>query len=132
MGVLYRMGGSGNYPRQARLIGVPLLAVILLAVCGGWNWWLLLCIPLMIGAISTYWKKKGSDAKWWNWLLHGLGIAVAMLPYAIATQHYVGFGIRCLVLPLLIMLWSERIGNAVWEEWGRGFLIGITIPLLLI
>jgi len=132
MGVLYRMGGSGNYPRQARLIGVPLIMTILLGIVAGWSWWMLLSFGLTIGAISTYWKKKGSDAKWWNWALHGLGIAVAMLPYAIGVGCYIGFGIRCVFLPVAIMLWSEIIGNAVVEEFGRGCLIGLTIPLLLI
>lgn len=129
--ILYRMGGSGNFPRQARVIGVPLLCALLLGILH-FNWWILLCIPLMIGAISTYWKKRGTDARWYHWMLHGLGLSLAMLPYAIATGHWVGFGLRTVVLTILITIWSEKISNAVVEELGRGFFILSTIPLLII
>jgi hypothetical protein len=137
-GILYRMGGSGNWPRQARLVGVPLLAAISLWILAGWNWWLLLCIPLMIASISTYWKRKGEDAHFINYLFHGLGIAIAMLPYSIATHHYVGFGIRGLLLPIAIALWATKMNRPIlwWRadvvsEFGRGFLIAATMPILL-
>jgi hypothetical protein len=138
-GILYRMGGSGNWPRQARVIGVPLLSIGLLWFLGGWNWWLLLCIPLMIAAISTYWKRKGEDAHFINYLFHGLGIAVAMLPYSIATHHYIGFGIRGLLLPVLVASWATKMNRPIlwWRadvvsEFGRGFLIAATMPILLL
>ena len=138
-GILYRMGGSGNFPRQCRLIGVPLVSTALLALLGGFNWWMLLCIPLMIGAISTYWKKKGTDATFINYFLHGVGIAIAMLPYAIATHLYIGFAIRCVCLPLLVAFWATKMNRPIlwWQadvasEFGRGFFIAATIPLLLI
>ncbi len=129
--IFYRMGGSGNFPRQVRVIGVPVLSGLVLGFLR-FNWWIILCIPLMIGAISTYWKKKGSDAMWWNWAAHGLGLSLACLPFSIATGHYIGFGIRTVLLTLLITVWSELIGNAVIEELGRGALIILTLPLLLI
>jgi len=125
------MGGSGNFPHQARVVGVPLLSCGMLMLFD-FRWWIFLCIPLMIGAISTYWKKKGTDAKWWNWLLHGLGLCLAMLPYSIASGNWLGFALRLVVLPLVIVIWSEKIGNAVVEELGRGVTIMLTIPLLLI
>lgn len=137
-GILYRMGGSGNFPRQARMIGIPLLSIGLLWALAGWNWWLLLCIPLMIGAISTYWKEKDTDATFINYLFHGLGIAVAMLPYCIATHHYIGFIIRGLFLPLAVAFWATKMNRRIlcWEaavvsEFGRGFLIAATMPILL-
>ena len=130
-GCCYRAGGSGNYPRQARLIGVPLLSCGMLMFFD-FRWWIFLCIPLMIGAISTYWKKKGTDAMWWNWALHGLGLSLAMLPYAIVSGHWIGFTMRTIVLTSLVTIWSEEISNAVVEEFGRGFLTVVTIPILLI
>ncbi len=130
-GCLYRAGGSGNFPRQVRVIGVPVLSVAILALLSP-NWWIILCIPLMIGATSTYFKRKGSDALWWNWALHGLGLSLAMLPYTIATGHWLGFGLRTIVLTASITIWSELVGNAVIEELGRGALIILTLPLLLI
>lgn len=136
-GIAYRMGGSGNFPRQARIIGVSALSTLVLALI---TWkaglWLILayvvCFGLSCGAISTYWKRKGTDAHWWNWVLHGLGLSLACLPFSIATGHYLGFGIRTIVLTALITVWSELIGNAVIEELGRGALICLTLPLLLI
>lgn len=130
-GILYRMGGSGNFPRQARVVGVPLLSCGLLMYLD-FRWWIFLCIPIMIGAISTYWKKKGTDARWYHWALHALGLALAVLPYTIASGHYIGFALRTIVLVVGITLWSEKIGNAVVEEVGRGVLTVATIPLLLI
>jgi hypothetical protein len=130
-GVLYRMGGSGNFSRQARVVGVPLLSCGLLMFLD-FRWWIIACIPLMIGAISTYWKKKGTDAMWYHWALHALGLSIAMLPYTIASGHYIGFALRTIILTLAITIWSEKIGNAVVEEFGRGFFTVATIPLLLI
>lgn len=65
-------------------------------------------------------------------MLHGLGLSIAMLPYSIASGHYIGFALRTVLLTFLITFWSEKIGNAVVEEFGRGFFTVITIPLLLI
>jgi hypothetical protein len=136
--ILYRMGGSGNWPRQARLVGVPLVCVIFLGLFHV-NWTLLICIPLMIAAISTYWKKKGTDAGFWNYYLHGLGISLAMFPYAIATGKWLGFALRSLSLPFLIALWATYMNRPLFglrsdvvSECGRGALIGATLPLLLL
>ncbi len=130
-GIFYRMGGSGNFPRQARVVGVPVLCGIVLGILH-WNWWILLCVPIMIAPISTYFKKKGTDATFINFWLHGFGIALSFLPYAISTGCYFGFGIRLVALPLVLAWWSMKIGNDIVEELGRGFFITITIPLLLI
>ena len=135
--ILYRMGGSGNFPRQCRLVGVPILCTLLLWLLAGWNWWFLLCIPLQIGAISTYWKRKGTDAGFWNYYLHGLGLALAFLPYAISTHLWLGFAIRGLSLPFLVAWWATYMNKPFWifqsdvvSEIGRGFFIASTIPLL--
>lgn len=83
-------------------------------------------------ALSTYMKKKGTDTQWWNWVLHGFGIGMGMLPMV-----FIGISIwliifRAIVLGLWIMLWSEINNNAVWEECGRGALIVLTLPILFI
>lgn len=130
-GILYRMGGSDHFNTKTRDLGVPAVGIGLLWILGGWNWWLILCFGLYFGSMTTYWKNK-PDAVWWNWLLVGLGFSLAFVPYAIATGHWMGFWLRLVLLPVSIMLWSEKNGNAVWEEFGRGFATTSSIPLLLI
>ena len=99
---------------------------------------LIISFGLTCAALSTYWKKKGTDATFKNYLLHGAGIALAMLPYSIATHHYIGFAIRGVLLPPLIALWATKMNRPIlwWQtdvvnEFGRGAIIGLTIPLLL-
>jgi len=130
-GVLYRMGGSDKYNTKVRDLGVPFVFILSLSLWAGWSWWLVLCFGLMFGALTTYWGKKGSDKTFLNYFLHGLGVAVAMLPYAISMHHYIGFIIRCLVVSLGIAYWSIYVGNDIREEFGRGVIIGSTLPLLL-
>jgi hypothetical protein len=141
-GILYRCGGAGKpYNTKYRDLGVPTVATLYLLTLGLksslWGVWGLLgaylvAFGLLFGALTTYWKKKGAPALWWNWLLTGLGYSLAALPIAFVTGHWVGFGIRCFVLTGLTVLWSEIIDNVVVEEFGRGFLIVSTLPLLLI
>jgi len=130
--VLYRLGGAKGYNTKFRDLGLPTVGIGLLWILGGWNWWFILCFGLYFGSMTTYWKKKGTDAKWWNWLLVGLGYSLAFLPYAVATGHGGGFIIRTVIVTAATALWSEFIGNPVVEECGRGAITTITIPLLLI
>jgi hypothetical protein len=135
-GLLYRMGGAAGFNTKFRDLGCPTLGLLLLWVTDGFHlplWWAyLLCFGLYFGSLTTYWKKKGTDAHWYNWIFTGLGYSIAFLPYAIATGHWVGFAIRTIVVTFGIMFWSEKIGNVVWEESGRGVISTITLPLLLI
>jgi hypothetical protein len=131
-GLLYRLGGASGYNTKFRDLGVPTVGIGLLWFLGGWNWWLILCFGLYFGSLTTYWKKKGTDAMWWNWLFTGLGYSLAFLPYTIATGHYLGFIIRTILVTVLIAVWSYNIDEVVLEENGRGVITTITIPLLLI
>lgn len=128
-GIAYRMGGSGNYPRQARIVGVSAITCIALFLLGIHSWWLLLVMGLSCGAVSAYYQQ---DEKKWGYWAHGLGLSLAVLPIVFLSQHWLGFSIRCLVLTGAITLWSQFTKNAVVEEFGRGFIIVSTIPLLLI
>jgi hypothetical protein len=133
-GTLYHLGGTTGYNRLMRMMGVPAMCLLNLWVWNGIHlsyWWgYFLSYGLMVGAISTYWKASGSDARWWNWLLHGLGLAIATLPYQFNSGHWIGFGIRCIVLPLAIMIWSEKVGAVNWEEGGRGGMITLSMPII--
>lgn len=138
-GILYRMGGSENYNTKFRDIGVPTIMMIVMILWGFWHWSLILSWALLFGAMTTYWgfvnplfKKSKVDKYWWNWLLTGLGYALAMLPIVYVWGLWPGFAIRLFVLPVVTMIWSESFSNDKIEEWGRGFLTIITLYLLWI
>jgi len=131
-GFLYRMGGARGYNTKFRDLGVPLCVVLAMFVLGQIHWTAVLCFGLLFGALTTYWKKKGAKAKWWNWMLTGLGYSLAMLPDAIHSHAWLGFFIRTVLLTTGTVIWSVAISHPVVEEIGRGVLIVITIPLLLI
>ena len=131
--ILYRMGGSGNYDRLFRTIGVPIVSLIAMWVLGKWNWTLWICLPLMYGAMTTYWKclnkyfhDTTEDSHWYNWAAHGLMIGLAFLPYAVSPGA-IG---RAVAMAILMTIWSESMDNAVWEECGRGAIIVGTIWML--
>lgn len=130
--ILYRVGGSANGVRWARPVGIGVGTLITLFLLFGWHWSIILSAGASAGLSTTYFKKKGTSATWKNWLLVGLAMSLALLPWAIFTHHLLGFGIRTLVLTPLIMTWCLTIGDAVLEELGRGFLILITLFLLKI
>jgi len=126
------MGGASGYNTKFRDFGVPAIGILLLTILGGWHWIYILCFGLYFGSMTTYWKKKGTDAKWWNWLLTGLGYSLAFLPFAITSGHWIGFIIRTIIVSIATMVWSDEVGNPVIEECGRGFITTATLPLLLI
>lgn len=106
-----------------------MVSCLLLGYIIAWHWTLILVFGLTWASLTTYWKRTPT-ARWWNWLMVGVGISVATLPFIIAEGHWIGFASRTIVLGGATMIWSELNGNAVWEEMGRGFLITATIPLL--
>ncbi len=131
------MGGSDRFNTKVRDLGISLVGVgLLVYLYPHYGWKILLSyfltFGLYFGSMTTYWKKKGTDAKWWNWLMTGLGYSLAFLPFAFASGLWLGFALRCVICSILIMIWSEKVGNATVEEFGRGFIATITIPLLLI
>jgi len=149
--MFYRLGGTDKSGKwygflcntKTRDIGVPVCstaAIILLTVNQPivsdhpikYALALFLSFGLLFGSLTTYWKKKGTDAKWYNWMLTGIGYGVSYLPIALFFVDWWGFGIRVCVLAALITGWSVIIGKDWLEESGRGFLIILTIPLLLI
>jgi hypothetical protein len=96
-------------------------------------WWInLIAFLLCFGSLTTYWDSvpwnKGKD----NFFMHGCGIALAYLPYAIVGTGWTGMLIRIAVLTLAMGLYQRYVTHHVWDEGGRGFLIIATLPLLLI
>jgi len=136
-GVLYRVGGS-DLPlankTKYRDAGCPLLGCILVGMnnypMSGMAWLgLILSFGLSWGAMTTYFKKKGTDAQWYNWLFVGLAFGVAFLPWTWTTGTWLPFALRTFACAVLIMGWSQLIGNAVIEEFGRGFIYAFTLLL---
>lgn len=134
--ICYRMGGSGNYPRWWRPLGVGLGVLTSGLILFPMSKWA--CVGLLAsagasaGLSTTYFKKKGTDAQWYNWMLVGIALSCATMPLQSTIGHWLGFCIRFIVLTIYITLWSQFQGNAVKEELGRGFGIVATMPLLLI
>ena len=143
---LYRLGGKGKdgfwydfmCGTKTRDLGIPSIGILLLCLFGNISHYsvytfvsLLFTFGFMFAAQTTYFKKKGQDAYWWNWALVGLANGLALLPYAIYTGQWFAFILRTALLIILITGWSELNDNVVWEESGRGFLIISTLGLFL-
>ena len=131
-GYCYRRGGT-SAGTLWRDIGVSLVTLVTLWLLNGFNvsyWWVyLLTFGLSWGSLASYW---GLDEQKWGYFAHGLGLSLAMLPFTYVTGHWLGFGLRTIVLTVSITLWSEFTTHVDLEEFGRGFFTVATIPLLLI
>lgn len=127
------MGGVGNpFNTKIRDLGIPFLMVTYFLSNGLYGFWLPLCFILMFGAQTTYFKDKGEDAKWFNWLFVGLAFSFCMSPFVLVFGTWKGFGIRSIIVTGFTLGWSQLIGNADLEESGRGLVQIITLPLLFI
>jgi len=147
-GIVYRYGGSANGQRWVREAGQGLCFILAILVLGlvSWAWQPILGVILGFGicwAESTYFKAKGTDAKWLSWALVGLVFGLILLPYCILTNsHWIGFCIRVPVCVVITVLWQEVLsdkiaklfgmGKEVTDEFGRGFINIIARPLLLL
>jgi len=139
--IFYRLGGAEAYNTKFRDLGVPLVSTAYLLTLGlqphvGGLWGLIsayfLHFSLLFSATTSYFKRKGQDARWYNWALTGLAYSLAALPLAWATGNWVGFALRCVVTTVLVTLLSERIGWDVGEECSRGAVTVGTLPLLIL
>lgn len=136
---LYRMGGADGYNTKFRDLGVPTCMVLSMIIMGKIHWILAICFMLLFGSLTTYHKwfgrllgRKDNEVHWEGWAMTGFCYAMAMLPFAWTYGHWLGFISRTIVCVLFISGWSVAVGNAKWEELGRGFIINATLPLLLI
>ena len=133
-GVFYRLGGVGKpFNTRYRDIGCSLITLILWWVLVGFQislWWVYLIVfGLIWGALSTYWDWLfGYDNFWFS----GFMIGLAMFPLMWGDVSWYAILIRSIVLSISIGLWSKFIDKDWLEEFGRGALITLTLPLLFI
>ena len=95
------------------------------------SWWILLVFILQYASLTTYFKKKGHDATWVNWILVGVVTSLAPIPLILLNHLWLGFLARLITQTALTMIWSEAMGNDVLEEFGRGVIQVATLPILL-
>lgn len=128
-GVAGRMGGSGNYPRQVRVIGIPILLSVILWFLGIHNLIaLFIFCGLSIGAISTYYDTIFGYDNFW---VHGFMLGLASLPITILVTHNYGFLVaRCLLLAVYMGVLHIYQTNAVKEEFLRYFILPISMWLI--
>jgi hypothetical protein len=133
--VLYRIGGSDNtWHGKERDWGCSLAFMVVFYLVHGKFSYLTYLLSFLFCwvTLSTYWKKKGTDAQWYHWFLHGFMVGLSSIPLAWIGISTVLILIRSLVLGLSMMAVSELSTNVLVEEYGRGFLIVATLPILFI
>lgn len=133
-GLLYRLGGIGKpYPTKLRDCGCAACLVACL-----WLWGIkltllsgLLTFCLSWAALSSYWKGKATDMKWWNWALHGLGCGLAALPLVLTNIPLVNILCRVTFCAVTMTAVSE-VSDSVWyEEFWRGFIVTASAVFLI-
>jgi len=138
-GVLYRLGGIGKpFNTKYRDFGVPLITFCaVLLITREVSVQLVLSTVLLFASLTTYWKfisrligQSTDNVHWYNWLFTGLGYGLALVPMHFAGIPIMILLVRAALLAILTMQWSELIDDVDWEEFGRGFLIIITLGIL--
>lgn len=135
-GALYHAGGQGQ--KMFRRAGVPILcyfpALVVLFGWAGWLWYFL-SAGLLAFALTTYHDYLSPDGKketWLCWLVTGFCYGLAAIPLlwsGIPLWAIIG---RAIVLAGLTTWVSERSGKVLTEEFWRGALILLTLPILKI
>jgi len=143
----YRAGGMGQestarpkwipkFMRRSWVRDWPIAVISLLTLLLWWQpatllgWAMLICsIGLTGGAISTYWDDLFGKTNYW---FHGfiIGLAVFLLSFCGITWGAII--LRAFMMAILIGGWCAIFSIDYVEEFGRGFFITATIPLLLI
>jgi hypothetical protein len=126
------MGGAAGYNTKWRDLGCPLVAVSSSLIIGLRHWSLVIAFGLLFGAMTTYWKRKGEDALWYNWLMTGFMYAMAFLPIVWFLSRFEAFFYFTAFLSIATMIWSEVMDDVVWEECGRGAILIIAQAAFLI
>lgn len=138
--VLYRLGGLGEdgtkrYPFMPKWLFNTKVRDI--GVCVACALWMLMCVEIkkwylhipsflcMFAFMTTYWDKIFRKD---NFYAHGFMIGLAYMCYGLWLWAFV----RALVLGISMGMLCKNTENDDIEELGRGGLIAITLPLLLL
>ena len=141
-GIAYRLGGIGKpFNTKHRDLVVP---AFVLATFYLWTqqfefWPYFFSYGLLFAALTTYCKfitrllkKDDSDVYWYNWLCTGVFYGLSALPLMVLEVPLFLILARTAALGVMTMLWSEAADDPFWEEFGRGALVTLTIPILTI
>ena len=146
--VLFRLGGSAkngswlDFAKNTRTrdAGCPLIALIALWLLVWFKlsyWWAyLLTFGLSWGAMSTYWDFLFKDKD--NFYAYGAGIGIAFLPFIWCAISWYAVAGRTICLALSFGLLNKYVNkwqvkhSDFWEEFLRGALLILTIPILMI
>ena len=133
-GVLGRMGGSGNYPRQVRVVGIPATLCMLSGYLALTNniqvniVCLVITLGLLCASVSTYWDWIfGYDNFWFHGFMIGLSFAPIAFP-----NHWLGFAISTILCTLWMGFWSKIWNWDIAEEFGRYAILPFCVWLLFI
>ena len=139
-GLFNRWGGQGKpFNTKYRDIGVSVVICLILAISGqirGIPAWLSLlpCALLMFGALTTYryFLPKPEDYSWYHYSLHGFMVSLAIFPLMFFAFSWWLFWIRCIFCAIGLGVWSHIIKDDFWEEFGRGFILCLSIAILFL
>ena len=158
-GWMFRLGGAASaHARFFRMLGVEIaefFGLVIWFVLGvkfpvvfsildhtfSLSIWVVMLSIFLTTALAwtecTYFKAKGTDAKWYNWLLCGIQYSLIPLPLVfLGIVPWVGFLIRSTVLIPIITVWrlafSSWFPEVDWSEGGAGAWQILTLPLLTI
>ena len=137
-GILYHLGGTGGTwwkNTKVRDLGVSFCCLGIMLLLGySFSWPLVLSTLLLFSALTTYWKKinrffgdTDENCHYYNWFIHGLFCGLAYLPMYFTEVSIWLIFTRSVLLAIFIGAWSEVIDKVSWEEFGRGFLIAISL-----
>ena len=128
--ILYRMGGAAGYSKLWRRLGCMFATALwIFLFLPRAPWWLyIIGMGAQYGLASSYYDEIfGYDNHWF----HGFMIGVATLVYLSIVPWWI-IMIRAVVCGLTIGAWSKFNDHDVTEECGRGALIILTLPMLLL
>ena len=144
--MLYRWGGTAKngkwydfiYNTKARDFGVPFVGILFLDFChhtisysSSYVGMLFLTFGLMFLALTTYFKKKGTEARWFHWGFVGLANAYTSIWYTLYTQQWNSLMYRILLLVPTVIAVSVLSSNVKVEERGRGAFIIASLMVYL-
>lgn len=133
--IFYRLGGKGGVwwrNTKVRDWGCTLCCIIILCLIQKPSVWMALQFFLLWGALTQYWKGDKADCEWYHWFAHGLGCAIAFIPYSYFTGHMTAWYIQLAICSIGMCVWSEYQDDDDLEELGRGLILGASCLLYLI